>query len=58
MPRRVPSNKKKSDIPVTFRAMPDEVENWKQQAEADDRSLSSWLRLRIRETQEKVSSHN
>lgn len=34
-------------IPVSVTGFPDEVESWKRRADADNRSLSSWLRLRL-----------
>lgn len=34
-------------IPVSVTGFPEEIEIWKRKAEADNRSLSSWLRLRL-----------
>ena len=37
----------KKSTKVSFRALPDEVRSWTEMAEADGRSLSNWIRLKV-----------
>ena len=37
---------------ISFRALPEEVENWTEMAEADGRSLSNWIRLKVNKSLE------
>ena len=37
---------------ISFRALPEEVESWTELAEADGRSLSNWIRLKVNKSLE------
>ena len=42
----------KKSTKVSFRALPDEVRSWKEMAKADDRSLSNWIRSKVKKSLE------
>ena len=42
----------KKSTKVSFRALPDEVRSWSEMAEADGRSLSNWIRLKVNKSLE------
>ena len=37
---------------ISFRALPEEVDLWTEMAEAEDRSLSNWIRSKVNESLE------
>ena len=47
-----PSKKPGKERIISFRALPEEVENWTEMAEAEDRSLSNWIRSKVNKSLE------
>ena len=47
-----PPKKSGKERIISFRALPEEVENWTEMAEAEDRSLSNWIRLKVNKSLE------
>ena len=37
---------------ISFRALPEEVDSWNEMAEAEGRSLSNWIRLKVNKSLE------
>ena len=48
----VKNHPNKKSTKVSFRALPDEVRRWNEMAEADGRSLSNWIRLKVNKSLE------
>ena len=48
----VKTHPNKKSTKVSFRALPDEVRSWTEMAEADGRSLSNWIRLKVNKSLE------
>ena len=51
----VKNHPNKKSTKVSFRALPDEVRSWTEMAEADGRSLSNWIRLKVNKS---LEDHN
>ena len=47
-----PPKKNGKERIISFRALPEEVENWTEMAEAEDRSLSNWIRSKVNQSLE------
>ena len=50
--KKQPPKKSGKEKMISFRALPEEVEHWTEMAEAEDRSLSNWIRLKVNESLE------
>lgn len=50
---RTSRNKSQRDRAVNFRALPSDVEAWRDLAERDDRTLASWIRKQLNIAKEK-----
>ena len=52
MVKKQPNKKPGKERMISFRALPEEVESWSKIAEADGRSLSNWIRLKVNKSLE------